>query len=510
MKYNLNHIGLKIYGDRNIVTNKINNAAIVNILNEIEIKPEISSNANIFKINNIEFTIGPKIGSGKYGNIFTATDKNNSTKYILKQQCYNADKMEGTRYNEERKKANNIGLTNIIREAIIQFVLFRTNPEICPEIYGIAWNHTHCYILMKLLENGTTVHNKYRGQETTDSYINDMCDILKKVATSLNSLSEIKFVHGDLHLNNIYLMDDGQIKLIDFGFSRIFNIDLEQFHNKNYRKSKDLIYLGRCISWFIKKNTEYYESDKSKNILKIIKKIVGEENMYYTNSNIRDILNNLDMYDTYEYPTTNRYPDKVLEILGDCNSEHVEMRGGRAVVAHPEVTLFRSNKSGTKNKSNARNNTRKNTRNNSWLNPMIESLKKIYNPENEIHEYRNKFTIPALTTLLQKSYVPHIQTNAKIIATKYLNEKNAQLALDFFKIMLFYNNDNFDMLISNYNKQKSLLDKQLYLYGTDPSLRGDNFMHIHWNTIPNIFVENLDIKTHLKDLSQQDPQEDSQ
>jgi len=483
--YNLNEIGLNLY--YTTITNELNNAQILSIPSNINYgkKPILFFEDGIYTINKIKFTVKETIGSGKYGEIFHAVGED-STEYVIKKQKYALYPHEGTRYKAERDIENNKTLTNIIREAIIQFIINKTKSDISPKICGIAWDDKYTYILMERII-GNTLHTKYNGKEETDEYINDMCDILKKVATNLQLLEPIKFIHGDLHRNNIIIMDNGDVKLIDFGFSRVFDISIKEFNNENYIKSKDLIYLGRCMSWFVKKNNEYYESDKSKNILKNIKKIVGEKNMYYTNHDNNNILHDLDVY----VENKNGYPVKVLEILSDCTNEHVGMSGGRVLVVSeaPEVPKALNNLK----------NTRRNRSNNSWIKPMIESLKKIYNPENEIHKYRSKFTIKKLTDLLQKSHVSHIKANALTIATNYIQEKNTSYALDLLKIMLFYNNDSFDMFISNYKKQESLLDKQMYLYGTNPLLKGDNFMHIHWNTIPNIFVENLDIKTHLKD-----------
>ena len=422
-----------------------------------------------YRINKIHFTIKNEIASGNYGKIYEAMSITNE-ECVMKEQRYHKDSE----------------LVSILKEIIIQFILNKLNPDIFPKIYGIAWDKSYSYILMERVKNGKTFGNRYRTEQEEDEYMFDLCNIIKRLANILEPLQEsIKFTHGDINTGNIFIMDNGDIKLIDFGFSSI-NLGKEAIitnteYNKNYNKGKDITIFTYCTTFFLEPDTEYYIHVEPKFILLNLKKIADDTYLGYINDDIGEIYIELDDNDNL-----NGHPNKVLEILGDCKTLYGgRQRSPRSSARHISKKSAKSAKS-----TKSRSSTKKVNRKNSSVKTMLHTLKQDYNPENEIH--RNNLTVSALTSLLENSYVHHIKKNARKIANLYKNEVEKSLALDLFKIMLFYKNDNFDNFISEYEKKETLLEKQMYLYGTDPSLRGDKFMYVHWNTIPNIFNKDLD------------------
>jgi hypothetical protein len=477
MEYNLAEIGLNF--QINVDTKNTDIDKIPITFSEGQNKnPKITDiSGTNFKINNKQFSIKFKIASGNYGNIYAAK-LDTGVDCVIKEQKY-AGKKE---------------LVSILKEIIIQFILNKENPDIFPKIYGIAWDKTQSYILMERIKDGYTFGNKYRNEQEKDEYMFDLCEILKKLANILKPLQDsINFTHGDLNTGNIFIMNNGDIKLIDFGFSSI-NLGNEAIiinseYNKNYNKGKDITIFNYCATYFLEDGIDYYKNDEPKFILLNLKMIADNKYLSYINGDNGKLYMDLDNDNNL-----NGHPEKVLEILSDCKTLYVKpssssrsgSSGGRQMYAQYS-TRYSSKKS-----AKARSSTKKMNRKNSTEKTMIEALKQNYNPENEIHNYRDNLTVKALTSLLEKSDVYHIKKNAKNIANLYKNEVENSLALDLFKIMLFYKHDNFDKFISEYEKKRTLLEKQMYLYGTDPSLRGANFMYVHWNTIPNIFNKDLD------------------
>jgi hypothetical protein len=439
---------------------------------------DVFGDKKTYRINKIHFLINYEIASGNYGKIYAATRITNE-RCVMKKQRYYGDSE----------------LVSILKEIIIQFILNKLNPDIFPKVYGIAWDKSYSYILMERVINGNTVGNEYRNEQEEDQYMFDLCKIIKRLANILEPLQEtIKFTHGDLNTGNIFIMKNGDIKLIDFGFSSI-NLGKEAIitntdYNTHYNKGKDITIFTYCTTFFLEPDTEYYIHVEPKFILLNLKKIADDKYLSYVNDNIGEIYTELDNDDNL-----NGHPKKVLEILSDCKTLYVKpssssrsgSSGGRQMHIRSSAR-YTSKKSAKSTK--VRSSTKKVNRKLSSGKTMIESLKENYNPENEIH--KNNLTVKALTSLLENSYVNHIKKNAKKIANLYKNEVEKSLSLDLFKIMLFYKNNNFDKFISEYEKKTNLLEKQMYLYGTDPSLRGDNFMYVHWDTIPNIFNKDLD------------------
>ena len=473
MEYNLADLGLNF--TINTDTTNANIAEIPQRFNGGRNPKIIHISKKKYKINGIPFTRKEEIASGNYGKIYAA--KLDTNVYcVIKEQEYAV--------REE--------LVSILKEIIIQFILNKLKPDIFPKIYGIAWDRTKSYILMERVLNGKTMGNKYAGLQEEDEYMFELCDILKKIARTLEPLQEsIKFTHGDMNTGNVFILDNGDIKLIDFGFSSI-NLGNEAIvtnnYNENYNKGKDLTILNYCSTYFAQDNTEYYIHVEPKRILQNLKTIADDTYLQYINGDIGTLYNDLDATDNL-----NGHPNKVLKILKNCDILYVQSAssgssgssGGRQQIISPSRSTF-------KKSSKSKSSTKKMNRKNSSEKLMLKSLQEHYNPENSIHTNREKFTVDTLSSLLENSYVQHIKKNAKKIAAIYLKEDEASLALDLFKIMLFYENHKFDFFISEYLKQKTLLDKQMYLYGTDPSLRGHMFMYVHYNTIPNIFNKDLD------------------
>lgn len=482
-----------------LVGHTINNDTVIDTMLDTVIDPtknptsfeKVAGKEFEYTINTTVYTIEEEIGSGSYGKVFRVTK--DGIKYALKQQEYGGDKDE---------------LKNMLKESILQFILYKNSATSFPQIFQITWSRKYFYIIMELLDpNEGTILNKlekYRGKEShkKDQYMLHSCNITKKIATILESLkASLEFSHGDLNQGNIYLKNDNSVKLLDFGFSniklgtnRITTNDL----NKNYKPGKDLTILARNLLYNIDENYVYAEKD-AKDIFEFLSTIVNPHNEFFYKT--RDFFQSLD--DKENNDTGN--PDNVLAKLNmDCEIKLENTPLGSPITATPATGTPANSPRGsaggarhTKRKFPSKRpvrNTHKrpvqtthkiqvqNTQKLSSrprLTPLMdEGIKLSKSPVELIHDKKSRYNPESLKKILESSSIPHIQKNASQIATLYLNEKEKSLTLDLFKILLYYDGDEFDTFCKEYKSLKTLAQKQMYLYGTDLV----HSTYIHWNT----------------------------
>jgi tRNA A-37 threonylcarbamoyl transferase component Bud32 len=463
-----------------LVGHTINNDTVIDTMldNIIGANPTSYKKVEEFKyaINKNEYTIESEIGSGSYGKVFQIMK--DGTKYALKEQEYGGDRDE---------------LKNMIKESILQFILYKNSATSFPQIFQIAWSRKYFFIIMELLDpnEGTILNNldEYRGKEShkKDQYMLHSCNITKKIATILESLkASLEFSHGDLNQGNIYLKNDKSVKLLDFGFSniklgknRITTNDL----SKNYRPGKDLTILARNLLYNVDENYEYAEKD-AKDIFNFLTSIIVEpynEFFYKT----RELYESLDT--TLNNDVGN--PDNVLANLNmDCEIKLENTPLGSPITGTPATGSPANSPRGsaggarTKRRKNpSRRLARKTQKLSSRLRPsslMDEGIKITKSSVELIHDKKSRYNPESLEKILKTSTIPHIQSNASKIATQYLKEKEKSLTLDLFKILLYYDGEHFDTFCKEYSELKTLSQKQKYLYGTDLS----NTTYIHWNT----------------------------
>lgn len=90
------------------------------------------------------------------------------------------------------------------------------NLEFGPKVYGFGWNSKGLlqeqYLIIEYLDNAHTVDSMLlQHPEKAEN-------ILLQIQTLFNSMLSQNFIHLDPHPKNIMLLEDGNIKLIDFEF----------------------------------------------------------------------------------------------------------------------------------------------------------------------------------------------------------------------------------------------------------------------------------------------------
>ncbi|XP_033606145.1 neither inactivation nor afterpotential protein C [Cryptotermes secundus] len=157
------------------------------------------------------YTLGDLLGSGVYSEVFEARDQENGGKRVaIKIQAVTPDTEEDLR-NEY----------HILRE-------FSCHPNL-PDLYGIYLKkassdseHERVWFVMELCLGGP-VRDLVRGLQEENRRMTEehIAYILKEVVKVLVYLHENHVMHRDIKGSNILLTKDGEVKLVDFGLSRL-------------------------------------------------------------------------------------------------------------------------------------------------------------------------------------------------------------------------------------------------------------------------------------------------
>lgn len=89
-------------------------------------------------------------------------------------------------------------------------------PEYVPEIYLKYETNNYTALVMEKI-NGITLAKYLVSRENHN--IDTTFKIISSLCNAVFALHDAKYIHGDLHGNNIMIYDDYKIKLIDFGQS---------------------------------------------------------------------------------------------------------------------------------------------------------------------------------------------------------------------------------------------------------------------------------------------------
>lgn len=182
------------------------------------------------------------LGSGKYGRVYTVCKHKSDSKtnkpdckYILKKQ--------------------NVG-PEFINEVKILRYLNNINFKYVPKIYDVWECNNQGYIVMEKL------NVLFKCDITDETSIR-----IKKI---IEKLHKVGVVHRDLHEDNIACNDKNEYRLIDFGISKYFSINNEEFESE---KEDELYDLGYTLNE-LKENitiglaSKYGNFNKVKSLLK--------------------------------------------------------------------------------------------------------------------------------------------------------------------------------------------------------------------------------------------------
>jgi len=158
---------------------------------------------NVIRQNGVQedYDILQQCGQGSFGTVYRI--RRNGVNYALKRQQITRDHP----------------INPVIKEAMINIMLNATTQV--PHMHLIGKNNDYVYMITECLHRD--ISTLIRESRNREDYIKNF---LIRIIPILRSLSDIdpnvcKYNHGDFHSQNVMVNENGDIKIIDFGFSRI-------------------------------------------------------------------------------------------------------------------------------------------------------------------------------------------------------------------------------------------------------------------------------------------------
>ena len=166
------------------------------------------------------YVIGNEVGLGGFGITYKAWDQTLETIVAIKEYYPSSmvNRVPGTqdviRF-ENKQKAFQFGLDRLILEA--QYMAqFNTHDNIVHVLSYFEANNT-AYIVMEFL-NGCTLgeYVQQNGLKTWEESV----DIVLQICDALKEIHKVGIIHRDISPDNIFMCENGAVKLIDFGAAR--------------------------------------------------------------------------------------------------------------------------------------------------------------------------------------------------------------------------------------------------------------------------------------------------
>lgn len=172
---------------------------------------------------NDRYIIGTVIGSGGFGITYVAWDKLLQKKIAIKE--YFPATIAGRTgessfvnvFGDEEGRQYRAGLTRFLDEArrIAKF----NEAENIVHVYDFLESNNTAYMVMEFIP-GKTLKTIILEKEKFS--IDEAVKIVSKVASILEKVHEFGIIHRDISPDNIMLLENGDVKLLDFGAARFF------------------------------------------------------------------------------------------------------------------------------------------------------------------------------------------------------------------------------------------------------------------------------------------------
>ena len=167
------------------------------------------------------YTIGQVLGFGGFGVTYIGYDTVLNRKVAIKEYLPSEfstripGQTEITTYEGERTEQFQSGLGKFLEEAKILAKMQATNGVV--QIYNSFQENQTAYIVMEYLEGKTLKAYLADVERVT---VDEAKDILHPILLALKDVHEQGIIHRDIAPDNIFLTNDGRVKLLDFGASR--------------------------------------------------------------------------------------------------------------------------------------------------------------------------------------------------------------------------------------------------------------------------------------------------
>ena len=176
------------------------------------------------------YMLGRAIGHGGFGITYIAWDEKIQKKVAVKEYFPNAfsTRQEGITevsfYNEKAERFFKEGMSKMLDEAR-KISRFSDNENIV-DIYDYFEENNTAYIVMEYLEGEDL--KKYLEKKGGKISPEHAVKIILPVLNALKDMHKEKLIHRDISPDNIYMCNNGKVKLLDFGAARLAVEDSEK------------------------------------------------------------------------------------------------------------------------------------------------------------------------------------------------------------------------------------------------------------------------------------------
>lgn len=177
------------------------------------------------------YVIGNVLGFGGFGITYKAWDKKLETAVAIKEYypCGIVNRPPGTKnillFSGNRKKEFEHGLVRFIDEAR-NTIKFNAHRNIV-NVYEYFEENSTAYFVMEFLD-GCDLSDFIESSKGKPDIEKSM-DIIMSVCNALKDIHANGIIHRDISPDNIYLTNDGGVKLIDFGAARFSSVEEKNF-----------------------------------------------------------------------------------------------------------------------------------------------------------------------------------------------------------------------------------------------------------------------------------------
>jgi len=156
------------------------------------------------------YQIISQLGRGGMGIVYKAIDRRDRRKVAIKQLI-----LEGV----DESRAKNLR-DRFRREALVAARF--SHPNIV-SVYAVETSTESCYYVMELLE-GTNLRREIERKHGP-MLPRDFLPIFQQVAEALEYAHQRKVIHRDVKPDNIFILEDGRVKIADFGIAAVTDME---------------------------------------------------------------------------------------------------------------------------------------------------------------------------------------------------------------------------------------------------------------------------------------------
>lgn len=177
------------------------------------------------------YVIGNVLGFGGFGITYKAWDKKLETAVAIKEYypCGIVNRPPGTKnvllFSGNKKREFDHGLSRFIDEAR-NTIKFNAHRNIV-HIYEYFEENSTAYFVMEFLD-GCNLSDFVKVSKVSPD-IKKIIDIMLDVCSALKDIHASGIIHRDISPDNIFLTNDGGVKLIDFGAARFSSVEEKNF-----------------------------------------------------------------------------------------------------------------------------------------------------------------------------------------------------------------------------------------------------------------------------------------